>query len=111
MMKVLDHKALLYIPLMAWENGELKKIDISEEIGELASMLSEAGIKSFYKTKAKGFYKDRAYPEELLTVFGEEETALDANAFIAWNKKHKEKLKQEAFAYESDGQLFILENE
>lgn len=106
---VLKRKAVLHIPQMAWENGELVDIDLAGALEELLENLAEAGVTSLYQTQATGYYKGRSYPEMLFTVFGIAETTAAVHIFEAWNKKHKGILKQEAFAYELDERLFVYQ--
>lgn len=107
--KILKRKAVLHIPQMALENGELVDIDLAGALEELLANLAEAGVTSLYQTQATGYYNGRSYPEALFTIFGVAETTAAVHIFTAWNKEYKGILKQEAFAYELDDRLFVYQ--
>lgn len=106
---IFQHKAVLHIPQQAWVDGELVDLDLVEATGKLLAELGTAGVTSFYQTQATGHYQGRSYPETLLTIFGTAETTAAASIFKRWNKAHRATLRQEAFAYEQDGELFVYQ--
>ena len=106
---VLAHKAVFHVPLRAWIGGKAERIEgIGKALDGLVSKLAENGSRSMYATRAKGCYEGREYPEILLTVFGDlpaMETAI--RTFVEWNALCRDELKQESFAYESDGVMCV----
>lgn len=106
---ILRHRAVLHIPQQAWDGERLVDLDLTGEKEELLAELTAAGVESLFQTEAVGYYKGRRYPESLLTIYGEAETTAAASIFSAWNKRHRETLRQEAFAYELDGELFVYQ--
>lgn len=107
---ILDTKLVLHIPHFAWEDGTLVPIDHLLFNRKLYAVLQEIGVDSWYVTKAQGFYKGRDYEEELLTVFchGKDADAI-ADRFCMGFLENRDLMQQEAFAYERNGQLVIVE--
>ena len=105
-----QHKAVLHIPQQAWVDGELVDLDLTEALEKLSENLEAAGITSYYETQATGHYKGRSYPEMLLTIFGTAETSVAVNVFMLWYGANRDTLRQEAFAYELDGELFVYQS-
>lgn len=93
--------------MQAFVDGKLQDIDINAPLEDLLFHLAEAGITSLYQTQATGHYQGRSYPQILLTAFGGPEIRLAEKIFIKWNQTYKDTLKQEAFAYEVNGNMFV----
>lgn len=102
------HKAVLHIPLQAFQDGTLADIDISKEIDDLIARLESIGITGLYEIQDTGHYKGRAYPETLLTAYGNDNLLQVPDIFKRWASENKAKLAQEEYAYELDGELFLF---
>lgn len=102
----LDCKYVLHIPLIMWENGKLRPLDVDGQINELISCLELKGFDGFYVTKVESHYKSRKYDELLITIFAcGDDTPLPI--FRHWFFKNNHILSQEAMAYEMGNKMII----
>ena len=102
----LPHKLVFHIPEMAKVNGRITDVPIGRLLSGLADELQQAGVLSFYTINATGFYKGRSYPEQLVTLFRQDDPAPVQDLFRRWFREHNDQLQQEAFAFEVDGVLY-----
>lgn len=104
-----EMKLTLHIPLYSW-NGELTPIDAESFKEKLIARFKVIGIDSFYFTSATGYYKGRGYNEALLTVFCEKDKAERVvEIFKQVYNENNHIMKQESFAYEMNGVLYVVE--
>ncbi|MBE6494628.1 MAG: hypothetical protein E7Z84_08515 [Methanosphaera stadtmanae] len=105
----LDEKYVLHIPSHKYEDGKLLNITTTSHINDLMDKLNNEGYTSFYKTDVKGYYKTRCFDEILITIFTskKENKKSPKDIFRQWFKEHNSILKQESWAYEHNGTLFI----
>ena len=110
-MMELDEKYVLHIPRHRYVNGELVDITADEHINDLIDRLNKEGYNSFYKTDVNGYYKTRCFDEILITIFTSKEGNRKSpkDIFREWFEEYGDVLKQEAWAYEYNGTMFILE--
>ncbi len=114
-MIVLDKKYVFHIPLYKFENNDFVLIDINNILDDLINQLNQNGYDSFYIMNGKGYYKSQAFDELLITVFISQEQLKIKNQefpdsiFKNWFKRNNNILKQEAFAYEYENNMFIWE--
>lgn len=115
-----DCKIVLHVPLKAYINNKLVDIPAKKFINKLITDICRLDSQlSCYVTNVKSVYKDRKYPEKLITIFttGKDNNSVTADIVILFRKKFAENnktLHQEAIAYEVNNELFveaIAENE
>ena len=102
-------KLVLHIPHYAWENDQLVKIDYTYFKEYLYKQFEEIGLMSWYSTDARGYYKGREFAEELLTVFCHKEIRdVVIDVFRRTYFELRAVMRQEAFAYECSGVLYVV---
>lgn len=106
---VLANKIIFHIPEKTWMDNTLVDIPAKRLIKSLTNRLQDTGCVSFYATQAESFYKNRTYPEKLITLYCPENYEQVINAFKAWFKENNSELHQESFAYEYNNLLYIEE--
>jgi hypothetical protein len=104
-MKKLNHKYVLHIPLYKNTNGNLEEIEMDEILKELIERLDEKAHDSFYFTKVESHYKKRSFDELLLYVFSDSEDIEEI--FRMWFVENNHILGQEAFGFEHNNTLCI----
>lgn len=108
-MQVYRTKLVLHIPHYAWENEQLVEIDHARFKEYLYEQLTGMGLISWYSTDARGYYKGREFAEELLTIFCDESVKDEVTeVFCRTYFALREVMRQEAFAYECDGVLYVV---
>ena len=107
----LSEKLVLHIPEAAWCDDHLEDIPVDIEMAALTNALSAIGATSFYLQKVTGSYKGRMYPERLLVLFCRDgpEAEMVIAIFGDWFRSRNEVMRQEAFSYERNGTLFIMQ--
>ena len=108
-MKTLSNKISFHIPGFKYVEGKMLNIYLDDFKAALYDELQKVGIEAFYAEKAMGYYKGREYPQEIITVFFEKEDVL--GCFVRTVYSMRESLKQEAYAYELNGQMQIYDAE
>ena len=104
-MLVLDKKYVFHIPLFKFEEGKLIELEIEDTLEDLIDSFGSQGL---YVSMVKSHYGKRIYDELLVTLF----TSSDDNpeeVFKRWFMANNCILRQEAFAYELDGKMYICE--
>ena len=101
-------KLTLHIPHFAFIGGRLEEIDHEALKRRIFLHLRIYGVESWYTTPATGYYKERVYPQELLTVFCDEiAKGTIVDIFRRSFLEAEAELQQEAFAYECNGTLVV----
>ena len=108
-MKTLTNKISFHIPGFKYIEGKMLNIYLDDFKAALYSELEKVGIEAFYAEKAVGYYKGREYPQEIITVFFANEDVLGCFARTVYSMR--ESLKQEAYAYELNGTMYVYEAE
>lgn len=108
-MKTLSNKISFHIPGFKYVEGKMLNIYLDDFKAALYDELQKVGIEAFYAEKAMGYYKGREYPQEIITVFFDKEDVL--GCFVRTVYSMRESLKQEAYAYELNGQMHIYNAE
>lgn len=108
MSKTIKNKVVIHLPHKAWVDNQFIDINYSNCRENLLAFLQEFNINGFYITNVLGFYKNRSYNEELITLFYEKINKNFKNLLIDWAKEWKIKLYQEAFAIEFNDTLKII---
>lgn len=103
----LDNKLVLHIPERAYENGKLKDIAIKKPVKNLIQQLQEAGCISFYSARIKSCFKNRCYPEKIITIYRDDDCLDIVNLFKKWFVANNDVLRQESLAYEYNDALHI----
>lgn len=102
-------KLVFHIPCKAWDNG-LTDIDYKAFKQILLNDLAAIGLTNSYTVSAAAYYKGREYEELLLTVFCENQYKdKAAETFRQAFRRHNDIMRQEAFAYECNGNLTVEE--
>ena len=105
----IPHKLVFHVPLKAWADGRLIDIPARDRADQLAEDLEGIGVSSFYITTCEGVYSGRKYPEMLITAFCDDDHApVAATLFEAWAAQNNDDLRQEAYAYEKDGEMTVI---
>ena len=104
----LECRFVLHIPLSRWENGEVVRLEVDDEIGDLIDCLEAGGFDSFYITRVESRYRSRTYDELLITIFAGKDKN-PSEIFRNWFYRYNHILGQEAFAFELNNRL-IIEN-
>lgn len=105
-----DHKLSFHIPHVAFIDGRFIDVPYDEFEDAFGMKLVEAGIDAWHITASVGIYKGRKYEQDILSVFCEaDDKANVINAFIATIKAHHIMMRQEAYAYEHNGRLQLIE--
>ena len=106
----IPHKLVFHVPLKAWVDGFMVDIPAHSRMEEFIDDLAGIGITSlYYIENCVGVYNDRTYPEALITLFCDADHAPTAVVlFEAWAAKNNDDLKQEAYAYEKDGEMTVI---
>ena len=104
-MKELDKKYVLHIPLYKFEDDELIKLEIDDDLDDLMALLKSD---SLYITKVRSFYKSRCFDELLVSLFvsGSEKPE---EIFKEWFRTNNDILGQESFSYECGDRMFIFD--
>ena len=102
----LDKKYVFHFPQYKYENDKLIAIDTEKITEEFIAILNENGYTSAYLTEAKSYYKNRSYSETLITLFTSSENEPE-KLFRQFFIENNDILKQEAFAYECNSEMFI----
>lgn len=100
----LSNKIVLHIPEKAWINEELADIPVKKAMKSLTNMLSDY---DFYTQRIKSCYKNRKYPETIITIFCNAEADKIIGIFSEWFKTNNDVMKQKAYAYEFNNSLYI----
>ena len=108
-MKTLSNKISFHIPGFKYVEGKMLNIYLDDFKAALNKELEKVGIEAFYAEKSVDYYKGRAYGQEIITVFFEKEDVL--GCFVRTVYSMRESLKQEAYAYELNGQMRIYDAE
>ena len=109
-MITLDKRYVFHIPSFKFVNCTLVPISIEDSINQIIDELAKNGYDSLYITHAKGYYRTRCFDEILITLFtSDENKKLPEVIFKEWFLKNNNILKQEAFAYEINNEMFIEE--
>jgi hypothetical protein len=104
-----NNKLALHIPHFAWEDGKLIDIEYDRLKDRLSEKLCELGIDGWFSVPATGYYKGRAYEQEILTVFcNDQQKEAVIEAFRNSYFELKDVMRQEAFAYECNTRLSII---
>lgn len=106
------NKFVFHIPCYAWENGKLEPVNYGLFQMRFGEQLEKIGIDSWYTIRAEGQYHGRNYEEVLMCVFCSD--ALKDGAEMCFRsvcKEYGHLLRQEAFAYEKCGELFVFDAE
>lgn len=106
-MKKLVNKISFHIPGFKYVDGKMLNIYIDDFKEALAKELACISVEAFFSEKAIGYYKGREYPQEIITVFYNDEDVL--GCFIKVVFKMREALRQEAFAYELNGTMYVYD--
>ena len=106
-MLTLKNKVVVHIPHKAWEDGKFVEINYVQAREDLIQKLTNSGVGGFYVVECTGYYKNRSYKEDLLTFFYNRKNNEQENIIKNWIEQNKTILKQECFAVEIDGKLFI----
>ncbi len=104
-MKKLNRRYVLHIPLYKNIGENLEKIEMDEILAELIERLDEKAHDSFYVTNVESHYKKRTFDEMLLTVFSDSEDIEEI--FRRWFVENNHILCQEAYAFEHNSTLCI----
>lgn len=104
-MKKLVNKISFHIPGFKFVDGKMLNVYIGEFKEALSKELSAISVEAFFSEKAVGYYKGREYPQEIITVFYNDEDVL--SCFINAVSRMREALKQESFAYELNGTMYV----
>lgn len=106
---VLAHKAVLHVPMKTWTGSRMEDIEgIGAAVDALLLKLGEAGLRNMYASKATGYYGGRQYAETMFTVFGgQPEIEAAVRTFVEWQALCRDVLRQESFAYETDGTMRV----
>ena len=104
-MKELDKKYVFHIPLYKFEDDELIKLEIDDDLDDLMALLKSD---SLYITKVRSFYKSRCFDELLVSLFvsGSEKPE---EIFKEWFRTNNDILGQESFSYECGDRMFIFD--
>lgn len=102
-MKTLTNKISFHIPGFKYIEGKMLNIYLDDFKAALNKEFGKIGIEAFYAEKAIGYYKGREYPQEIITVF------FDNFARTVYSMR--DSLSQEAYAYESNGTMYVYEAE
>lgn len=102
-----NQKLTLHIPHLAFTGGKLEEIDHEALKRRIFLHLRIYGVESWYTTPSTGYYKERVYPQDLLTVFCDD-IAKDTIVDIFRRSFLETQLQQEAFAYECNGTLVVV---
>ena len=108
-MKTLTNKISFHIPGFKYIEGKMLNIYQDDFKAALNKELEKVGIEAFYAEKAVGYYKGREYPQEIITVFFNKEDVLDCFARTVYSMR--DSLKQEAYAYELNGKMYVYNAE
>ena len=108
-MKTLTNKISFHIPGFKYIEGKMLNIYLDDFKAVLNKELKKNGIEAFYALKAVGYYKGREYPQEIITVFFDKEDVLGCFARTVYSMR--DSLKQEAYAYELNGAMYIYKAE
>ena len=105
----LQEKLVLHIPEERWCVDHLESIVSGHAFDDLIDTLENSGVISLYSQNAMGFYKGNWYHEILFTIFCEKRGKASAvvEIFDNWFRSNNGVLKQEAFAYEWNGTLYV----
>ena len=104
-MKKLTNKLSLHVPCCKYADGVIVDIDLSGFKRALNRELQQLGLDAYYTVSAEGCYKGRVYPQEIITVFFNEEDVL--RCFVKAVYEQREQLQQEAYAYELNGEMYV----
>ena len=107
---VYTEKLVLYVPCYAWDGEKLIGIDYRSFKADLYMAFEQIGLVSWSCQTSKGVFKGREYDQETLTIFSEE--VLKSNIIAEFKrllKIYHGELRQEAYAYEDNDSLVIIE--
>jgi hypothetical protein len=102
-------KLVFHIPHYAWENESLVEVDYKSFKKNFCGRLLDEGFTSWCTTSARGYYKGREAEEELLTLFCNDNAEAAISAFKTAVSESKSILRQEEYAYEHNGVLYVGE--
>lgn len=105
----LNHKLSFHIPHVAYVNEGFVPIPLQKFEENLGNKFLSINIAGWHVISTTGYYKGREYPQDILTVFCsyEQQTSV-IESFKATIAEMHEVMNQEAYAYEHDGVLIIL---
>ena len=107
----LDSKIVLHIPHFAVVDESLVAVDYHGFLSRLEGALMDFGMDSWYISNALSCYKGKVFDESLLTVFASGDYAdCIIDIFKEVIEECKDEMKQEAYAYEDSGKLFIIKD-
>jgi len=107
---IYTEKLVLYVPCYAWDGEKLIGIDYRSFKADLYKAFEQIGLVSWSCQTSKGVFKGREYNQEVLTIFSEE--VLKSNIISEFRrllKIYHGELRQEAYAYEDNNSLVIIE--
>jgi len=107
---IYTEKLVLYVPCYAWDGEILIGIDYRSFKADLYKAFEQIGLVSWSCQTSKGVFKGREYNQEVLTIFSEE--VLKSNIISEFRrllKIYHGELRQEAYAYEDNNSLVIIE--
>ena len=105
--EILTQKYVLHIPEYKHENNQTAYIKNIDEIIEKLTRKLEEKSYSYYIIDAHAQYNGRKYTEKLINIYSQEKKTIP-KIFEEWFKSNNSYLKQESFAYEENGKLFII---
>ena len=107
---VYTEKLVLYVPCYAWDGEKLIDIDYRSFEVDLYEAFEQIGLVSWSCQHSRGVFKGREYDQETLTIFSDE--TLKSNIIAEFKrllKIYHSELRQEAYAYEDNNSLVIIE--
>ena len=105
----LREKLVFHVPEETWCEDHLESIASGHALDDLIGTLKDAGVISLYSQNAMGYYKGRCYHEILFTIFcvDQARAKVVVEIFENWFRTYNGVLKQEAYAYEWNGILYV----
>ena len=104
----LTERYVFHIPRCKYTDGGLEILEIDDILNDLFMGLSQNGFDGFYTVDAKSFYKSRGPYDELLIVLYSTSDKSPVGIFKQWFLKNNDFLAQDAYSYEHNGKMFVV---